>query len=117
MKILWSKTFLKLLKTFGSVSKKEICSLLQRHPHSVNLISIDKKQDNEILKGYLLGKKVRIIIYFELIKNTMIPVLLIKKESKYGKNIRKDNYKEKFSTSLLKTLVDIENNNYEEENL
>lgn len=117
MKIIWSKTFLKILKNIGSVSQKDILSLVKKYPHSKNIICIDIKKSHCVLKGYLLGKKIRILILFELVDNMMIPISVVKKESKEGKNIRKENYEEIFINFLSKILRDIDNGNYKEENL
>lgn len=113
-KIILTKTFNKLLSKIWSISKQNIIDLIKKYPNSNNLIEIDILTGSVVLKGYLLSKKIRILILFQNIKWKFIPIYILKKETKKWYNISKDNYIELFWNYIDKITIDIDNNEFEE---
>ncbi len=52
------------------------------------------------MKCYFLQRKVRSVIFYRTKENNFIPVAIVKKESKKGKNITKDNYEDLFDGEI-----------------
>ena len=117
MKIVFTNNFKKSLEKISSISKENIILLLQKYPHTTNLVIIDKIDNWEIIKGYLFSKKIRILILFQNLKWKFIPVSIVKKESAKWKNITKQNYIELFLNDIDKSINDLDNNNFEEINI
>lgn len=112
--ILFTKTFEKLLYKLWSISKDDIINLIKKYPNTNNLEKIDDIDfQTFVIKGYLLSKKVRILILFQNVKSKFIPVSIVKKESKDWWNITKENYIEIFWNHIDKSIIDIDNNDYE----
>ena len=78
------------------------------------MVLIDNFDSSEILKWYLLAKKVRILVLFQNIKWKFIPVSIVKKETSKWKNITKENYIELFLNDIEKSIKDLDNNDFEE---
>ena len=89
--IIISKVFQKELKWYEKSLLDEIFSLIGKYHRGLdkNLFVLQENENYVILKWYLAGKNIRILIarypdpYY-------IPLLLLKKESKLGWNIRED---------------------------
>lgn len=114
MKIIFTQSFKKVLSKISSISKDDIILLIKKYPNTTNLILIDNLDSSQILKGYLLSKKVRILILFQSIKWKFIPVSIVKKETSKWKNITKENYIDLFLGDIEKSIKDIDENNFEE---
>ena len=112
MLILFCDSFLKSLGKIKSISTNEIRSLLRRYPNSPDIKKINTHGEYEVLKCYLLGNRVRMIVYLNMKKERYIPIAIIKKESKKGKNIRKDNLLDLFSGDIERINKDIKERNY-----
>ncbi len=108
--IIVTKTFRKYLARFSAGMLDEIFRLIRKHASGLteNLFVIEEYDTYMILKGYLDGKRVRILIAKQ--DHIYIPLALYKKESKEGFNIRSD-----FDVSLFikKTEKSIENDEFE----
>ena len=78
---------------------------------------IDKLEDYEVIKWYLLFKKIRILVLFQFVKWKFLPISIVKKESSKWNNIMKNNYINLFWNDIDKILLDIENNKFIEEKL
>ena len=78
---------------------------------SPHIKSIDHFGDYEILKCYLLNKQVRMMVFFTIAKEKYVPFAVIKKESKKGRNITKDNYIDLFSGDIWRVLQDVKAGN------
>ncbi len=112
MKIIFTNTFKKKLLKMWNLVELDIISLVKKYPNTNNLIIIDTIKTSKILKWYLLSKKIRILILFEYVKNTFIPISIIKKESYRWENIIKNNYIELFWNDIDKTINEYDNNMY-----
>lgn len=108
--IVITRTFRKYLSDFSHRTLDEIFSLLRKHARGLdtNLFEIEKYETYMILKWYLDGKRVRLLVARQ--GQAYIPLALYKKESKEGFNIRSG-----FSaTSLIqKVEKDIQNDQFE----
>ncbi len=93
---------------------KQVQDILSKYPNTRSLIQIDEFDDTIILKGYLLSKKVRILVLFQYVNNIFIPISLVKKESKKWNNITKQNYIDFFENDIDKAIVDIDTKDYKE---
>ena len=65
-----------------------------------------------MLKWYLLHKKVRLWVLFQERNWSYLPFYIVRKETKFGKNITKDSLDE-LSIKLDNIFDDLENNDYE----
>lgn len=114
MKVLWSKTFAKQFqKQLEHAPREVVFDLVKKFPHTSQLILLAHTQSYQILKGYILGKKFRIIILFQQHRDVFIPIVLVKKESKQGLNIRKQNYESLFGSMIDKIQADIVQDSFE----
>lgn len=114
MNLILCHSFSKQLKKLGSVSVDDIKALFKKyHPDSSDIIDLDYLMGFEVLKCYFLNKKVRSIVFFRKKSGTFIPVAITRKETKKGRNITKDNYKELFGGDIDRILVDLEEEQYE----
>ena len=79
------------MKGFSSEIFEEICVLMRKYHRGLNtnLFEIQVMGNYLILKGYLQGKSVRIIIARRA-EDMYIPLALYKKESNHGYNIREN---------------------------
>ncbi len=114
MKIIFTQNFKKSLSKISSISKEDIIYLIKKYPNTNNLVLIDNLDSSQVLKGYLLSKKVRILILFQNIKWKFIPVSIVKKETSKWTNITKENYINLFLSDIEKSITDIDENNFEE---
>ncbi len=113
MKVLFSLSFSKDLNKIRSINKKDILNLLKKYPHTKGIIKIDSFEENEVLKCYLLKKKVRVLVLLNKVKQKFVPISVIKKETHRGKNISKETYIDFFYQDILKIMKEIDNDNYE----
>ena len=90
--ILITRAFRKEMKSFSWAILDEILSLLRKHSRwlDTNLFRIQDFGHYFVLKGYLEGKSVRIIVAKWKEQHLYIPLALYKKESKLWFNIRED---------------------------
>ena len=88
--IIITRVFRKYLSGFSHRILDEIFSLVRKHRFGIetNLFSIEEYETYMILKGYLDGKRVRLLVAKQ--EKVYIPLALYKKESKEGFNIRGD---------------------------
>ena len=91
--IIITQVFRKEMKGFSSDILDEILSLVQKHKRGLNtnLFVIQDLWTVLILKWYLQGKAVRIIIAKQ-IEGIYIPLEIYKKESRWWQNIRWDDF-------------------------
>jgi len=110
--ILITKTFEKLLYKIKSIWIDEIITEVNKHKNWLNnFIEIWEIKTRKILKWYLLHKKVRILILFKEKNSNYLPFYIVKKETKYWKNITKDSINH-LSWKLDNIFNDLENNDY-----
>jgi hypothetical protein len=89
--IIITKVFQKELKWYDTSLLDEIISLIGKYHRGLdkNIFVLQEHENFIVLKGYLAGKNIRILIarypdpYY-------VPLLLLRKESKLGWNIRED---------------------------
>jgi len=89
--IIITKAFQKELKWYEKSLLDEICSLIAKYHRGLdrNIFILQEHEDFVVLKWYLRGKNIRILVarypdpYY-------VPIQLFKKESKLGWNIRED---------------------------
>ena len=89
--IIITKVFQKELKWYEKSLLDEICTLIEKYHRGLdkNIFVLQENEEYIVLKWYLSGKNIRILIarypdpYY-------VPLLLLKKESKLGWNIRED---------------------------
>ncbi len=111
--ILVTKTFKKLLTKLKSVWIHEIQFEIMKHQSWLeNFIEIWTLKDRKVLKWYLLHKKVRLLVLFQEKNWNYLPFYIVKKETKFWKNIRKESLNE-LSIKLDNIFDDLENNDYE----
>lgn len=108
--IIVTRTFRKYLSWFSHRTLDEVLSLIQKHVKwlDTNLFQIEAYDTYMILKWYLDGKRVRLLVAKN--QKIYIPLALYKKESKEGFNIRAD-----FDVDPLirRAEYDIENDEFE----
>lgn len=112
--IILTKSFQKQLAKFKSVSKKQVAAEIKKHISGSNsMVDIySPAPDLKVLKGYLIGRKIRMAVLFIIKQEQYTPFFLAKKESKQGWNMSKQS--EKFlENHIIKAIQDIENNNFE----
>ncbi len=111
--ILVTRTFQKLLSKIKSVSIQDIFSEVQKHQSWLeNFIEIWIIKRKKVLKWYLLHKKVRLLILFQEKNGNYLPFYIVKKETKFWKNITKESLQE-LSVKIDNIFDDLENNDYE----
>ncbi len=111
--ILITKTFKKNLEKIKSVSLQQIFWEVEKHQNGLqNFIEIWNIKKRIVLKWYLLSKKVRILVLFQEKRGNYLPFYVVKKETKFWHNIRKESLKELEST-LDKIFLDLQNGEYE----
>ncbi len=88
--IIITRTFRKYLSGFSHRILDEIFALIRKHRSwlTQNLFVIEEYEKYMILKGYLDGKRVRLLIAKS--EDDYIPLAIYKKESKEWFNIRAD---------------------------
>ncbi len=112
MQILFCSSFLKSLKKVRSISTDDITTLLAKYPNTTEIKNIDVYQPYDVLKCYLFGKRVRMMVLAATIKGKYVPFAIVKKETKKGHNITKDNYIELFGGDIKRILTDVQNGDY-----
>lgn len=115
MQLILCSSFLKQLKKIGSIQIRDIKKLLIKYPEieTGQIVRIGEMYGQEVLKCYLLQKKIRLMTFFRIGSNVFIPFGIVKKESNKGQNIRKDNLDELFSGDILRVLTDLQNDDYQ----
>jgi len=99
--ILITKTFKKLLNKIKSVTIQDISIEIYKHKLWLdNFIELWELKNRKVLKWYLLHKKVRILILFQEKNGNYLPFYIVKKETKFWKNITKE------SLPILKNKLD-----------
>lgn len=90
--ILIIRSFSKELVSFDPNIKSELITLISKHARWLSKSFVLLKEDGSLLiyKGYLSGKRVRVVVA-KTKKGTYVPLEIFKKESRGGYNIR-DNY-------------------------
>jgi hypothetical protein len=106
MKILITKTFNFYLDKFR-IDKEIIVKEYVKIKNSWTCLKLWTYDDFIICKWYLLWKEKRLITLIEK-DNYIIPVIIMKKESKQWWNIRKDNAQYNFKTDFIKVINDLE---------
>lgn len=106
MKILITKTFNYYLEKFR-IDKEIIVKEYVKIKNSKECIKIWTYGDFIICKWYLLWKEKRLITLIEK-DNYIIPVIIIKKESRQWWNIRKETVINDFKTDFIKIRNDLE---------
>lgn len=88
--IIITRAFRKYLGGFSHRILDEVFLLIRKHSKwlDTNLFQIEEYATYMILKGYLDGKRVRLLVAKD--SHNYIPLALYKKESKEGFNIRAD---------------------------
>jgi hypothetical protein len=88
--IIVTRAFRKHLSGFSHRILDEIFSLIRKHRSGIetSLFQIEEYENYMILKGYIDGKRVRLLVAKQ--EKVYIPLALYKKESKEGFNIRAD---------------------------
>jgi len=88
--IVITRTFRKYLSGFSHRILDEIFALIRKHRSwlTQNLFVIEEYEKYMILKGYLEGKRIRLLVAKQ--DHVYMPLALYKKESKEGFNIRAD---------------------------
>jgi len=107
MKILITKTFNFYLNKFR-IDKEIIVKEYLKIKNSWTCLKLWIYDNFIICKWYLLWKEKRLITLIEK-DNYIIPVIIMKKESKQWWNIRKDNTQDNFKTDFIKVINDLEN--------
>ena len=111
--ILITKTFQKLLDKIKSITIQDISIEIQKHSLWLNNFKeLWKLKNRKVLKGYLLHKKVRLLVLFQEKNGNYLPFFIIKKETTFWKNIRKDSL-DFLNNKLDNIFDDLENNDYE----
>ncbi|NDK08768.1 hypothetical protein EOM39_06025 [Candidatus Gracilibacteria bacterium] len=111
--ILITKTFLKLLSKIKSVGLDDISLEINKHKTGLdNFKIIGTIENRKILKGYLLSKKIRLVVLFQEKNGSYLPFYLAKKETKDGYNISKYSLDE-IVKKLDNIFIDLENGDYE----
>ena len=111
--ILITKTFQKLLDKIKSITIEDISIQIKKYSLWLeNFKELWELKNRKVLKGYLLHKKVRLLVLFQEKNGNYLPFFIVKKETKFWKNITKD------SLGILKNKLDnifddLENNDYE----
>lgn len=89
--ILVSRIFRKQLEKIGSIELRDIVREIEKHRMGLsNFIVLFREDDIEMLKWYLLWKRVRLMVAFAREWANYFPFLLLRKESRDGYNITKD---------------------------
>ena len=110
--ILITKTFEKLLAKIKSVWIDELKEEIRKHKSWLeNFIEIWVLKNRKVLKWYLLHKKVRILVLFQEKNGNYLPFYIVRKETKFGKNITKDSLLD-LSIKLDHVFVDLDNKDY-----
>jgi hypothetical protein len=103
--ILVSRAFQKQLEKIWSIKREDVLRAIEKHSQWLeNFIILFEHDGIEILKGYLLGKRVRLVVAFARKWNNYFPILVVRKESKVGYNITK--YDESMLLSELRKHIE-----------
>ena len=107
MKIILTNSFHKNIKKLW-YSEESLLSDLSKNLKKNNFYILWHINDLEIWKWYIDSNKKRIVFLFK-INNYLIPIKLLKKETKLWWNINKYNLLENFWKNIDKILKEIEN--------
>ena len=113
-KIIITKHFQKNLSKIKIVTVDDVVNEIKKYNKGLNnFVDLYSPIDySKILKGYLGKGKVRIVILLMIDNNTFAPLLIEKKESKYGYNLSKDTAMEFIEYKSELILKDIKNKNF-----
>ncbi|MGK5092728.1 hypothetical protein WDW89_12030 [Deltaproteobacteria bacterium TL4] len=118
MNIAFCDSFLKQLNKLGSVKLIDIKTLLRKYPNTPNIVELDHfESGTSIVKCYLLSKKIRLLVLLRTSQGNFIPISIVRKETKEGKNITKENYQELFKNSIDRILKEYTEDKYTVEEL
>lgn len=117
MNVVLCSSFIKQLNKLKSVNIEDVKSLLKRYPNTTAIRPIANVEGTEVLKCYLLQKKVRSIVFLRYKNSAFIPISIVRKETKKGKNITKDNFEELYNGEILRIEEDLKNKQFEIEEL
>lgn len=109
-------------------------SLQQRcgysHTSDIEVDSPEEREQTNIFRAFfnvlsrtalgstiLLGKQIRALVYFRKDQGLYVPVAIVKKTSKRGDNITKENYLDLFQGDIRRSLQDLRERKYELEEL
>jgi len=110
--ILITKTFEKLLGKIRSVWINKVKWEINKHKTWLeNFIEIWTIKNRKVLKWYLLHKKVRLLVLFQERNGNYLPFYIVRKETRFWKNITKDSLNELYS-KLDNIFEDLDNNDY-----
>jgi len=112
MKIILTKTFYFYINKYR-INKDILVKEYIKIKNSWKCMNIWTYDNFEICKWYLLWKEKRLITLIEK-DNFIIPIIILKKESKKGNNINKNNVMKDFLTNFEKVFFDLNNNNIQE---
>jgi len=90
---------------------------LKRFPGTKDIKLIDNIEGTQVLKCYFRQKNIRSIIFLRGQNNIFIPISLVKKGTRKGKNIMKENYKILFKGEITRINQELETDNYRIEKL
>ena len=111
--ILVTNTFKKLLSKIKSVSIDEIKNEIEKYNNWIdNFKTIGFLRNRKVIKGYLLSKKVRLIVLFKENSWNYLPFYIVKKETKDWYNISKLSLKD-LDNKLDNIFEDLEKWSYE----
>jgi hypothetical protein len=114
MKVLWTAAFEKNFKKKSTtVSRVDLLTLIKKFPNTNQLIILHQYSGQKILKGYLQGKRLRVLVLLQEVGGYFVPIVVVKKESSKGQNINKENYEQVFGVMIEKIQHDIQNDNFE----
>jgi len=111
--ILITSSFKKLLSKIKSISLEDIEIEISKHKKWLdNFIELWEVGGRKVLKWYMLQKKVRLVVLFQEKNGKYLPFYIVKKETKYWKNITKNSIVF-LSWKLDSIFEDLENWRYE----
>jgi len=110
--IVITDTFLKLLSKIKSVSLSDVAMEIDKHSKWLeNFKLIWTLRSRKVLKGYLLSKKVRLVVLFQEKNGNYLPFYVVKKETKDGFNISRYSV-EDLDSKLDSIFSDLEKGKY-----
>ena len=88
--ILVTEAFEKLVSKVKSMSMTDVSNEIHKHAEWLNNFkTVWIIKNRKILKGYLLSKKVRLVVLYQEKNGNYLPFYIAKKETKDGWNISK----------------------------
>jgi hypothetical protein len=112
--IIITKHFQKDLDKIKSITIHDIVGEIKKYKKGLNnLIELySPAPHSSILKGYLNRKKIRVIMLLKIKEDMFAPILIEKKESKYGYNLSKETAMEIIEQKSINILNDIYEHNF-----